>query len=90
MNEEEETNLQQNIPDIKEQVIPIIESFFNGLKSVFQPKWYKYLFDFMILLAVVIPISILGCKGILTENTLGTLFGGIIGYTLARFKKTGD
>lgn len=79
---------QINSEDLKSQLIPIIASVFSGLKSLFSVKWYKYLFDLLILLAVVIPISILGWKGVLTENTLGTLFGGIIGYTLTRFKKS--
>jgi len=74
----------------KNESIKIIESISKGLKDVFQAKWYKYLFDLFIILAVVIPITFLGNKGILTENTLGTLFGGIIGYTLARFKKPNE
>jgi len=70
--------------------IDIINAITNGLRGIFQAKWYKYFFDLLIVLAVVIPITILGWKGVLTENTLGTLFGGIIGYTLARFKKPNE
>jgi len=70
-----------------DDAIRIIKEVSNGARDVLQPKWYKYAFDLAIILCVVVPILTLGLTGRLNETTLGTLFGGIIGYTLARFKK---
>lgn len=84
--ENEEPSEVSNL-DISKQAIPIIKEVANGLRTIFQPKWYKYVFDLLTILAIVLPITILGAMDILSENTLGTLFGGIIGYTLSRFKR---
>jgi hypothetical protein len=70
---------------ILKTLMPDISNLIRGVK----PSWHKYLFDFLIVVMVITPITILGWKGVLTENTLGTLFGGIIGYVLAKFKRNG-
>ena len=69
------------------QINEIIQQVFKGINGLFIPKWYKYFVDIIIILCVVLPITFLAYCDKLDKQILGTLFGGIIGYTLARFKK---
>ncbi|MBI1286228.1 MAG: hypothetical protein GC178_01475 [Flavobacteriales bacterium] len=83
----EEQAKQLQLAEIIEKVTPVFGQIGKSLADLFNPKWWKYAFDLATILAVVIPICILGYTENITDCTLGTLFGSIIGYALARFRK---
>lgn len=86
----EQPAAQVNVPKVNpDDLIKVAGAILSEIRNTFTPKWYKYAFDFAVILAVVVPITVLGFNGQLSETILGTLFGGIIGYTLSRFKKNG-
>lgn len=68
----------------------IVDKGTEAVKAIFQPTKAKMMFDTVMVLLVILPIFLLGLLDKLGETPLGTLFGGIIGYTLSRFKKGGQ